>query len=248
MTHELPPLPALPPGRYRHYKGGEYEVIGVARHSESLEPMVLYRPLYNATGHWVRPLAMFLETVEHEGTRQPRFRRTCADASDAVPGAPADAARRVREARRSGDLEGARRLALALVAEHPGQAELQYEAACVHDQLGLEAEAVPFYEAALALGLPPQSLRGAYLGLGSTYRTLGRYEQAEATLRAGLAHFADAAEFLTFLAMTLHNRGQSRQAVEMLLGVVADTSADAHVVAYRKAIRFYAQDVERTWS
>ena len=52
--------------------------------------------------------------------------------------APTEPARRVRDARRSGDLEGARRLALALVAEHPGHAELQYEAACVHDQLGLE--------------------------------------------------------------------------------------------------------------
>ena len=73
MAHELPPLPVLPLGRYRHYKGGEYEVIGVVRHSESLEPMVLYRPLYNATGHWVRPLTMFLENVEHGGVTQPRF-------------------------------------------------------------------------------------------------------------------------------------------------------------------------------
>ena len=69
----LPPLPSITPGRYRHYKGGEYEVIGVVRHSESLEAMVLYRPLYNASGHWVRPMAMFLETVEHDGRRQPRF-------------------------------------------------------------------------------------------------------------------------------------------------------------------------------
>ena len=71
----LPPLPAITPGRYRHYKGGEYEVIGGVRHSESLEPMVLYRPLYDGSGHWVRPLAMFLETVAHEGIIQPRFRR-----------------------------------------------------------------------------------------------------------------------------------------------------------------------------
>lgn len=69
----LPPLPTIPPGHYRHYKGGEYEVIAVVRHSESLEPLVLYKPLYNTTGLWVRPFAMFLETVEHEGKRQPRF-------------------------------------------------------------------------------------------------------------------------------------------------------------------------------
>ncbi|MDO9584201.1 MAG: DUF1653 domain-containing protein [Desulfomicrobium sp.] len=64
---------ALRPGRYRHFKGGEYEVLGVARHSEGLEDMVVYRPLYNDTGLWVRPLSMFTEHVEHDGTTQPRF-------------------------------------------------------------------------------------------------------------------------------------------------------------------------------
>lgn len=73
MNDNLPALPALAPGRYRHYKGGEYEVLGVVRHSESLEPLVLYRPLYNNSGSWVRPFAMFLEPVEHGGRRQPRF-------------------------------------------------------------------------------------------------------------------------------------------------------------------------------
>jgi hypothetical protein len=72
---DLPPLPATPPGRYRHYKGGEYEVIGVARHSETLEPLVVYRPLYNASGLWVRPHSMFFEAVEIEGKWQPRFAR-----------------------------------------------------------------------------------------------------------------------------------------------------------------------------
>ena len=63
-------------GRYRHYKGGEYEVIGVARHSETDERLVVYRPLYNVTGLWVRPLAMFLETVTHDGEPVPRFAYT----------------------------------------------------------------------------------------------------------------------------------------------------------------------------
>mgnify|MGYP002785232427 CR=1 FL=1 len=69
----LPPLPHIEPGRYRHYKGGEYEVLGVVRHSESLEPMVLYRPLYNDSGLWVRPWAMFLERLEVDSVPQARF-------------------------------------------------------------------------------------------------------------------------------------------------------------------------------
>lgn len=76
---DLPPLPAVTPGRYRHYKGGEYEVIGAARHSETLEPLVVYRPLYGASGLWVRPHAMFFEQVEVDGKLQPRFARMVAD-------------------------------------------------------------------------------------------------------------------------------------------------------------------------
>ena len=70
---DLPPLPDPRLGRYRHHRGGEYEVIGVARHSETLEPLVLYRPLYNQTGLWVRPYDMFFEQVEVDGQPQPRF-------------------------------------------------------------------------------------------------------------------------------------------------------------------------------
>ena len=61
------------PGRYRHFKGGEYQVIGVARHSETMEELVVYRALYGERGLWVRPAAMWTEMVEREGKRFPRF-------------------------------------------------------------------------------------------------------------------------------------------------------------------------------
>lgn len=60
-------------GKYRHFKGKEYEVIGIATHSETLEPMVVYRALYGEGGLWVRPAAMWNESVEHNGEIQPRF-------------------------------------------------------------------------------------------------------------------------------------------------------------------------------
>ena len=65
----------LTPGRYRHYKGGEYEVIGIARHSESDEQLVVYRCLYDNNSLWVRPLPMFCEKVCYEGRWVPRFFR-----------------------------------------------------------------------------------------------------------------------------------------------------------------------------
>lgn len=64
---------AISLGRYRHYKGKEYTVLGVARHSETLESLVVYRPEYGERELWVRPLAMFLESVEIEGQLKPRF-------------------------------------------------------------------------------------------------------------------------------------------------------------------------------
>jgi hypothetical protein len=70
----LPPLASTRPGRYRHYKGGLYEVVDTVRHSETLEPMTLYRALYGEQGLWVRPAAMFTEELEINGVRQPRFR------------------------------------------------------------------------------------------------------------------------------------------------------------------------------
>jgi hypothetical protein len=64
---------SIQPGRYRHYKGKEYTVIGVASHSETEESLVVYRKEYGDRGLWVRPLAMFLEHVEVDGRTVPRF-------------------------------------------------------------------------------------------------------------------------------------------------------------------------------
>ena len=63
----------LRPGRYRHFKGKEYELLFVATHSETLEPMVVYRALYGERGVWVRPAAMWNETVDRDGYHGPRF-------------------------------------------------------------------------------------------------------------------------------------------------------------------------------
>ena len=64
---------AIRPGRWRHFKGNYYEVIGTARHSETGEELVVYRPLYGERGLWVRPASMWNETVERDGNTYPRF-------------------------------------------------------------------------------------------------------------------------------------------------------------------------------
>lgn len=73
MLEKLPALIETHPGIYRHYKNLMYEVLGTVRHSETLEPMTLYRALYGERGLWVRPAAMFNEDVVINGVTQPRF-------------------------------------------------------------------------------------------------------------------------------------------------------------------------------
>ncbi len=76
MSETLPPLPSDPkPGLYRHYKGNEYRVLGLARHSETLAPLVVYQALYGERGTWVRPAEMWSEIVEVGGQRVERFAR-----------------------------------------------------------------------------------------------------------------------------------------------------------------------------
>lgn len=71
----------IPPGRYRHYKGQEYEVLGLARHSETEEEFVVYRAQYGERGLWIRPAAMFVETVTVAGHSCPRFQLVTEDSS-----------------------------------------------------------------------------------------------------------------------------------------------------------------------
>ncbi len=73
---DLPPLPVEPlPGLYRHYKGNDYRVIGLAHHSETREPLVVYQALHGEKGLWIRPWAMFVESIELNGQRVSRFAR-----------------------------------------------------------------------------------------------------------------------------------------------------------------------------
>ena len=66
-------MPEIKPGRYRHFKGNEYQVLYVARHSETLEELVVYQALYGEKGIWVRPAAMWNETVVRDGKKYNRF-------------------------------------------------------------------------------------------------------------------------------------------------------------------------------
>lgn len=153
----------------------------------------------------------------------------------------------IHELRKNGQHEEAKEQLIKLTSQFPSDSTLQYETACVHDFLGLEREAIPFYVAAIQNGLSGDDLRGAYLGLGSTYRTLGLYVESKQTFLEGLTHFPEATEIKVFLAMTQYNLAEYHQAITSLLTVIADTTTDSTTKGYSRAILQYAENLDCIW-
>lgn len=153
----------------------------------------------------------------------------------------------VKELRKNGQHEEAKEHLLKLAAQFPGDSVMQYETACVHDYLGLEREAIPFYLNAIQNGLSGNQLRSAYLGLGSTYRSLGMFKESKLTFFEGLQHFPDATEIKVFLAMTQYNLKEYHDAISSLLNIIVETTADFETKNYERAIRQYSENLDRTW-
>ncbi|WP_342666999.1 tetratricopeptide repeat protein [Priestia koreensis] len=149
--------------------------------------------------------------------------------------------------REQGETQDARDLLLSLVKEYPENPEVLYQTAWVHDALGLEIEAVPYYEKALQNGLDGEDRKGAFLGLGSTYRTIGEYDQARRTLEQGMKEFPEAAELAVFCSMVMYNQHEYEGAMTLLLTAVAETSNHEGIQAYKKAILFYSDKLNEVW-
>ena len=149
--------------------------------------------------------------------------------------------------RSGGQAAQAKELLEQMLQLHPGQPDVLYQLAWTCDNLGLEREAVPYYEAALQQGLTGEDRPDALLGLGSTYRTLGRYVDSERLLRQAIAEYPQRRELKVFYAMTLYNLGQSNEAVGLLIEQLASTSSDAGITQYSKALHFYADKLDQVW-
>ncbi|AAM85001.1 hypothetical protein BFI45_05440 [Yersinia pestis subsp. microtus bv. Altaica] len=136
-------------------------------------------------------------------------------------------------------------MAQDLLSRSPDNASLLYKIASLYDVQGLELQAVPFYRAAIEHNLVGTELQAAYLGLGSTYRTLGLYQAALETFDHALVRFPQAKEITLFRVMTLYNLSETKEAISTLLILLADTSHHQNTSLYQKAIRQYAADLDR---
>jgi tetratricopeptide (TPR) repeat protein len=139
--------------------------------------------------------------------------------------------------------EEARELLLELQAECPDDPQINdgslLPCTWIHDLLGLEREAIPFYEKAIQSGLSGDVLRSALLGMGSTYRCIGEYEKSIDTLQRARTLFPNACEFNVFLAIAYYNVGEHSRAMDLLLNSLVNTSKAEGILRYQRAIRFY---------
>jgi tetratricopeptide (TPR) repeat protein len=149
--------------------------------------------------------------------------------------------------REQGEFDDARAILLELRAEFPDDAHVAVQTAWVHDSLGLEEEAVDHYEVAIAGGLPDDELRGALLGLGSTYRALGRDADSARIFRSATERFPDDLALRVFQALTNYNLGRNREAVADLVRVLLQSTSDPSILRYRRSLAAYAEDLDRSW-
>ncbi|WP_397376202.1 tetratricopeptide repeat protein [Paenibacillus sp. sptzw28] len=150
--------------------------------------------------------------------------------------------------RESGQHEEAKSIFFDLLKLEPHNPSIWYQIAWVHDVMELEREAVPFYLKSIELGLAGEERQGALLGLGSTYRTLGMYEESKKVFVEAINEFPERREFQVFYAMVLYNLKEYDKAMEILLKQLSETSDDEGIHTYKNAILFYADKLDRLWN
>jgi tetratricopeptide (TPR) repeat protein len=144
-------------------------------------------------------------------------------------------------------LAEARTMLLDLANTYPDNAEINFQTAVAHDNSGLGREAIPFYVRALEQGLSGPDLERALLGLGSTYRYLGHYQEAEETLRKGVKEFPHHRGLQIFLAIALYNTKNYKESIELLLSNLMETTSDEKLQYFKRPIMYYAQHLDETW-
>ncbi|MGZ3748532.1 MAG: tetratricopeptide repeat protein [Pseudobdellovibrionaceae bacterium] len=153
----------------------------------------------------------------------------------------------VKTARAEGSFEKAMNVLSAELGKRPNDPMVHYQMAWTHDALGKEMDAVSAYERAIELGLSGEDLKGAYLGLGSTYRALGKYEKSKEVFDRAIKQFPNYRAFQVFIGLTLFNLGKQADAMEILIRQLAETSSDESIKKYEQALLFYSNKLSETF-
>lgn len=153
----------------------------------------------------------------------------------------------VKILRAEGSLEKTIEYLSCILTNNPNSPSVYCQIAWTHDALGKEADAAPAYEMAISLGLEGEDLEGAYLGLGSTYRCLGDYQNSERVLKKGISLFPENKALCAFYALTQYNLRNFSASIELLLQLLAQTTTDEKIKRYRQALLFYSDKLDETF-
>ena len=156
-----------------------------------------------------------------------------------------DAIQRAIELRNASQHTEALTILLDLNNANPDDPKVNYELASTFGSEGVKDEAIGFYEHAIACGLQGEELRCAYVSLGSTYCSVGRFGDAARILQRGAAAFPDAPEFDVFLALTRYHLGEHQEAMRLLLGHIAEYTAEPATQGHKRAIAFCADHLDQ---
>jgi Flp pilus assembly protein TadD len=124
-----------------------------------------------------------------------------------------------------------------LSAAYPHVAEVAYQLAWTYDSLDRAEAALPHYEKAIALGLPPNEHSGALIGLAACLHATGDVERAAATLESGQQQFPEQPEFAAYLALVRHAQGRHREALDLAMTTLLETSEDPGITAHQRTLR-----------
>jgi tetratricopeptide (TPR) repeat protein len=144
-------------------------------------------------------------------------------------------------------LENARTILLDLLTSYPDDAEINFQTAVAYDNSGLGRQAIPYYVHALEQGIAGADLERCLLGLGSTYRYLGYYQEAEETLRRGVQEFPENRGLQIFLAIALYNTEKYKEAMEIVITNLLETTSDEKIQYFKRPIEYYSQHLDETW-
>lgn len=155
---------------------------------------------------------------------------------------------KVKAARAEGSFEKAMAILSDEKNKAPESASVYLQIAWTHDSLGKEHDAIPAYEKSIKLGLQGQDLIDAYLGLGSTYRTIGEYTKSKEIFEQAIATFPEVRPFKVFLSLTLYNLAEHSKAMEILLNELVATTSDESIKSYQGALLFYADKLDQKFN
>ncbi|MFD2829685.1 tetratricopeptide repeat protein [Corticicoccus populi] len=150
--------------------------------------------------------------------------------------------------RKKGSGEESTQRMLSLLKDYDDSPELNYHIAVNFDSTGYTWDAIPFYEKAIELDLSSTDLEGCILGLGSSYRLTGQYEYAVSVLRKGYKKFPENRAIQTFYAIALYNNQEFKEAMQVTLNNLLDTTNDSNISQYNKPLKYYTSYIDDTWN